>query len=386
MMTTTFPRIRRTVHGVVPPYVQLATGARTQREHDRRVVVFNELADDSQIAVIQALVDGRISWEEVIDARRRKELKGAGILASIALDRALVPAIADALPRMGKAKATRARYGVTRKQVEKSLVDDRALWFPLEDPRAEKGAAVKVKDLAGVQWEQLHNRWLEQRSAADWNHVARMLSAFLTKHLGDKHHPFAREIRALMPCAVEDERVPDLTPATFWRIFERSLEHVRPVWMCLLLLGCRVRQEYLKIDRDRQLMPDRHAVKFPGTGSSKSKRGRVVTVDEEYWPWIDAGVPAPLAYKALHRQWQRACVAAGAGTWADPDREVGYVCLRMLDLRDALGQWASDAGVPLDRISDVLGHTNVATTARYTRVSSSNQVARAAGDALRRSR
>lgn len=385
MMTTRFPRIRRTVEGI--GFVQLATKAKTQREHARRVVLFDELLEDDQIDVIRALLDERVTWAELIDAKRRGELKGGHILASVRLDRALVEAIGETLPKMGKSPATRKRYGVTLRQITRALAEHRALWFADDDARANDAAhIVRVRDLAGVQWPQLHDRWLEQRSAADWNHVVRTLSTFLSQYLGQKHHPFALQIRALMPREVEDERVPDLTPATFWRIFAHSAEHVRPAWMCLLLLGCRVRQEYLPIDRDKQLMPERRAVQFKGTGSSKSKRARVVTVDEEYWPWIDAGIPAPLGYKWLHIQWQRACVAAGVGTWADPENEKGYVGLRMHDLRHALGQWASDAGVPVDRVSDVLGHTNIATTSRYTRVSSSNQVARAAGDALRRAK
>lgn len=386
MMATKFPRIRRTVRGVVPPFVQLATGARSQRDYIRRVALFDDLVENSQIAVIQALVDGRITFEQLIDARRRDELKGAQILTSVAIDCELVTAVRDTLPKMGRADATRDRYTVTLGAVAKSIEADRELWFAEDDPLLEEDTAVRVRGLAGVRWPALHAKWRQSRSAADWNHVVRLLSTFLTRYLGNKHHPFALEVRALMPRDVEEERVPDLTPALFWRILAAAPEHVRPAFMSLLLLGCRVRQEYLKIDRDRQLMPERHAVKFPGTGTNKSKRGRVVTVDEEYWPWVDAGVPSPLGYKWLRMNWIRACVAAGAGTFVDEEKELGYVGLHMHDLRHALAQWASDAGVPLDRIGDVLGHTHLSTTARYTRTTSGNQVARAAGDALRKSR
>lgn len=377
MMTTRFPRIRETVEGI--GHVQVATKAKTEREHQRRVVTWRELVDDSQIEVIKALLAGEISWAELVDARRRGELKGAQILTSIAIDQDLVKAIRATLPKMGKAKATRSRYTTTLAAVERSIAADPELW-------SAGDAAVRVRGLANVQWQQLHEQWRTTRSAADWNHVARLISTFLTVYLANKRHAFALEVRGLIPRDVEEERVPDLTPALFWRILEHAAEHVRPAFMTLLLLGCRVRQEYLKIDRAKQLMPERLAVRFPGTGTNKSKKGRVVTVDEEYWPWVDAGVPSPLGYKWLRMQWIRACVAAGAGTFVDEEEELGYVGLHMHDLRHALAQWASDAGVPLDRISDVLGHSNVMTTSRYTRVTSSNQVARAAGDALRRSR
>jgi hypothetical protein len=50
MMTTRYPRIRRQVPGI--GFVQLATGARSKRDYERRVVLFDELVEDSQLGVI----------------------------------------------------------------------------------------------------------------------------------------------------------------------------------------------------------------------------------------------------------------------------------------------------------------------------------------------
>lgn len=380
-MTTRFPRIRRQVDGI--GFVQLATRATTEREHHRRVVLFDDLAADSQIEVIRALLDDRVTWGELIEAKRKKQLEGAAVLASVALDRDLVTAIRETLPRMGKSASTRKRYAVTAAQLARSIVQDREHWMPADDKRGGDTSGLRVRDLAGVRWTRLHEAWRLKRSAADWNHIRRMLSSFLSKYLGQKHHPFALEVRALVPIEHEDARVPDLSPALFWSIFDKAAEHVRPAFMTILLTGARVRTEYLRMT-EAHLMPQRGAVKLPGTKTDLSRR--VVAIPDEYWPWVESGVPSPLGYKWLRQQWIKACVAAGAGAWTDPENERGYVGLQMRDLRHALGQWASDHGVPLDRIMDTLGHTNPATTSRYTRTSSSNQVARAAGDALRRAR
>lgn len=376
-MTTRFERIRRQVDGI--GFVQLATRARTQREHERRVVTFDELCDDSQLGVIRALIAGDVTWGEVIEARRQGKLRGAGVLTTIALEKELAAAIDATLSKMGRGAATRRRYRVTAEQVKRALAKESALWWP----EGTAPLTFCVKHLSGVQWSSLKAHWLLERSAADWNHVRRMLSAFLSKFLGQKHHPFATEVRALIPIEHEEARVPDLTPSLFWLIFDKASEHVRPAFITILLTGARVRTEYLRMT-EAHLMPQRCAVRLPGTKTDLSQR--VVAIPEEYWPWVESGVPSPLGYKWLRMQWMRACVAAGAGAWTDPENENGYVGLQMRDLRHALGQWASDANVPLDRIMDTLGHTNPAMTARYTRVSASNQVARAAGDALRKAR
>lgn len=410
MMTTRYPRIRRQVPGI--GFVQLATGARSKRDHERRVVLFDELVEDSQLGVITALLADEITWEELIEARRRDELKGGAIIGNIALARPLWSSIAKTLPRMGRAKATRDRYGVSFAALERQTLV----------PWPRPVATLRVRDLRELDWNALCEAWVKPKaeggagkSAADWNHVMRAVLAFLSRYLKSELHPFRLEVREQLHKLAEEQRVPDLSPALFRRILDASAEHVRPIFITLLLTGMRDRSEYLRCRAEHKLAGI-HAVRLPGTKTELSKR--VVAVDPEDWPWIDAAIPSPLGYQQLQRHWHRACVAVGAGAYVATGatrrirtklaagqvytrvghRDVGqrehavayelvpvmrYAGLRLHDLRHALGQWAHDAGEPLSRIKETLRHTTLAMTERYARTGATRQVSSAVGKLLR---
>jgi hypothetical protein len=76
--------------------VQLATRTTVQREHDRRVVLFDDLVNDSQIEIIRALFNGDVSWEELVNAKRRGEHAGAKALDKVKADRVLADAVTAA--------------------------------------------------------------------------------------------------------------------------------------------------------------------------------------------------------------------------------------------------------------------------------------------------
>lgn len=409
-MTTRYPRIRRQVPGI--GFVQLATGARSKRDYERRVVLFDELVEDSQLGVIRALLAGEITWEELIDAKRRDELRGGAIIGNIALARPLWTAIAETLPKMGRTPATRARYRVSFNALERQ----RFVAWPREL------AALRVRDLRDVEWSTLCDAWVKPaaeggggKSAAYWNHVARAVLAFLSKYLKSELHPFRLEVREQLRKLAEEERVPDLTPILFRRILDATPAPVQPMFITLMLTGMRVRSEYLRC-REEHKLPGICAVRVPGTKTDKSKS--VIAIDAEDWPWIDAAIPAPIGYQQLRRHWQRACVTVGAGRYLETGKtrrirvklergqqyvhrghgdvrtvmhavehrdvpELRYVGLRLHDLRHALGQWSHDAGQPLSRIKEALRHTTLAMTERYARTSATRQVSSAAGRALR---
>lgn len=410
-MATTYPRIRRTVPGI--GLVQLATSGRTKRDHDRRVVLFDDLVDDAQLGVIRALIAGDVTWEELIDAKRRQELRGSTIIGNIALRRPLWDAIAETLPSMGRVKATRRRYTVTFAALE------RQTFVPW--PRGT-AAAMRVRDLLEVDWSKLCDVWTNPvdqggagKSPADWNHIVRGVLAFLTRYLKSELHPFRLEVREKVHRLAEEQRVPDLSPALFRSILDHLPEHVRPMYIALLLTGMRVNSEFLRCREDHKLASIT-AVRVPGTKTKKSKG--VVAVDVDDWPWIDAAIPSPIGYQQLQRHWKRACVAVGAGKYVATGetkrvrvklapgrnyvrvgkREIGqqesartdhevpvmrYTGLRIHDLRHALGQWAHDAGEPLSRIKETLRHTTLAMTERYARTSETRQVSSAVGRVLR---
>ena len=355
MSPTRFPRIRVDLSRLGLGRVQITTGAKTKREHEQRVALFHDLVENGQVAVLKALISDGISWEELRDQKRRHGQIGANAIGDIKLRRPLVEAVTDTLPRMGKTKHGRARYRLSLTAL------------------MAKAGPVLVEDLALLDWPTIHAEW--GKSPSDWMHLRRAVSAFLTKYLGSEHHPFrTTEVMPHIPTVEENERVPDLTPELFWRIVARTPAHVQACYVTLLLTGMRDRSEYLRCTADNK-MPAVGAVKIPG---KKTRRAAgVVHIEPEWWPYIDAGIPSPVRYKMLRLHWVRACVAEGAGKYAPR-----YVGLRLHDLRHALGQWATDADVPIGRVMSMLRHTNIAMTERYARVANTKAVARAVGGML----
>lgn len=377
MSPTRFPRIRRDLTRLGLGIVQLVTKATTQRVHTRRVALFDELVEDGQVSVLRALIGGDATWAELEEAKRRKEHLGSSVLAGIGLHRELFPAMRATVARMGKAKSTRDRYGNTLDALEKQTI---VPW---------PHTPMRVKDLLDVEWETLAAGW--GKSAADWNHVGRFVSAFLTVYLSPpgatgkrarigKVHPFRLQVVASIPTLDEEERVPDLSPELFARILEATPEHVRPAFMVLLLTGMRDRSEYLACTTD-DLLPVTHQIRPPGKKTKKSRERQPISVSPSMWVWIEAGIPSPLRYKALHSQWQKACIAVGAGHRAEGQR---YTGLRLHDLRHALGQWLSDEGRPLNDVQDVLRHATPGQSARYARRTATKRAAETIADVLNR--
>jgi integrase len=364
--------------------VQIVTKAKTEREHQRRVVMFDALVEDSQVEVLRALIEGRVSWEELRDAQRRKDLQGTSILATVALERPLVAAVAETVPKMGKAQATTDRY----EDSLNALIAQTLVPWPREPMR--------VKDLVDVAWPKLAALWVAPKaeggagkSSGDWNRLVAAVSRFLSIYLadpkrqpkGNKYHPFRLELMAKIEKLAEVERVPDLTPDVFTAIVRKLPEHIRPCVYTLLLTGFRDRSEYLRCTEENK-MPATTQVRIY---DRKTHKWRVIAIDPEFWPWVDAGIPSPVQYKALRRYWIQACIAVGVGARpVDADGTVGeYRGLRMHDLRHALGQWTHDAGVPLSQIKEQLRHATLAMSERYSRTTSTRRVAQAMGDILR---
>lgn len=358
-MTTKYPRIKRTVPGVGK--VRLTTGARTQRQYAQRVSVFDDLVNADQPAVIKALMAGDITWAELVEHRRERGRFGAGVLTDVKANRSLAEAVEATLPKMGKSEGTRARYGVTWKRLHTLL------------------GPITVNDLATVEYDVLKGQW--GRSAGDWNNVGRFLSAFLSKFLG-KPHPLRYAVVAAFPRRRERPRVPDLTPAIFWKIVDKAPLHVQASFVTILLTGMRV-DEYLAITPEH-LLPHTHRIQVPGTKTDSSSEP--VSVDPKMWPWIVRGVPPRVtSYKRFRLHWCRACVAAGAATW-NAEEESGYRGPVLHDLRHSLAQWASDAGHGLAEVKAALRHTNLSTTESYARRSSSSKIAGTIRQLLKRKR
>lgn len=342
-------RIRRDLRRLGLGILQISAHTTNLRAYERRNAVVSKLIEDAQVEVLRALQAGRVTIEQLVDLDRRNELQGSKIMGTVAMRQPLWEAWARLMKSSGRSEATGRRYMSTMKQLQEHLPGN-----------ATVGA------LLGVDWAQLSRDW--PHSPSDWNHVRRGVSRLLSLVLGDKYHPLRREIVAKLPTLRENQRVPDITPAVFWRIVEHAREDVRPVFVTLVATGLRVRTEFLRLTSDH-LLPLTHQIKVPAEGKTGA---RIIGVAPELWSTVCAAIPSPVQYKRLRAIWIRACELA----------EVEGVVLH--DLRHAHAQWATDLGAQLTQVQAQLGHTTPIMTARYARSKSTTATAAAVGRALRR--
>jgi integrase len=316
----------------------------------------DKLIDDGQVDVLRALRDGKVMIAELVDVDRQGKLSGSNILTSVVLSRRLWPTWKAAIEEMGDSERTRKRYHVTRRALMRELL---ASDLPRHAP---------ILALRDVDWRKLRQRWLRRRSPSDWNHVTRGVSHFLTVALGDKWHPFRREVTSQFKTAKERVRSANLSTSDLWRIVEHAREDIRPVIVTLAAAGLRI-GEYLSLEGEASLVHSTCTVVVRGkTGERK------VAVDERFWPWVVAAAEPPLAYKRLRHLFGEACRAA----------HVHGVTLH--SLRHLYGETASDAGAPLGHVKNALGHENLSTSERYTRTTEARETARKVGTALRLAR
>jgi integrase len=172
--------------------------------------------------------------------------------ALLAADRApLWPGVAERLGPMEARSRTAARYGNS--------------WAKLLAQGVLRADA-PVASLRTVDWHSLVRRW--PGSAADWNHLRRAVSHFLTVHLGEVYHPLRREVVRAILEQVERDRVPDLDAPTFWRVVQAGPEHVQAAYVALVALGLRV-GEYLRL-RPEHLHSITKSVCVPGTKTAEA--------------------------------------------------------------------------------------------------------------------
>jgi integrase len=321
------------------------------QEFRRRDLILTKLYESGQFDVLRAFKNGALHIEELVEAEREGRLRSSELLSYLSLKRALWIAIEESLPQMGRSTATRKRYRVS---LLKSLREKAADSLP---------TGARVSDLERVRWAELKQSW--GKSAADWNHMRRALSAFLTVLMGDKYSPFRRRVIQTIPIANEVGRVPDLTPRGFRAILEHIPDRYRCCYYALVATGLRV-GEYLRLT-SFNLKPATRSISGVGTKTALSAED--VAVYSDLWHYVEAAVPSPLGYKALRRHWVAACKKAG-------------VAIRIHDLRHCFGQWAIDSGVPESKVQTALRHKSASMTRRYTKTREKGEAANAVGRAL----
>ncbi len=324
------------------------------KEFQHRDGILTKLAESGQIEALRAFRDGRLTIEQLVDADREQRLKSSDLLGLLSIQQPLWKAVENILPRMGTSEATRKRYEVSFASFRRKAV------VSLSDKAV-------VADLERLSWAELRKEW--GRSSADWNHLRRAVSAFLSILMGDKYHPFRRSVVKRIPIAQEIERVPDVTPEVFWTIIDHVPERYQGCYITLVATGMRV-GELLACTRFN-LKPATRTVSVPGTKTAGSAED--VSVHPSLWPSVEASIPVPAGYKTLRRIWVAASEKAG-------------VSVRIHDLRHCFGQWGVDGGIAESKVQKALRHKTASMTRRYTKTKEKGEVAHSVGETLLKAR
>lgn len=383
-------RFNRVFNGV--GRIRNSSGTTRLAEFKKRDAILTKLFENAQLDVLRAFMRGQLSIEQLVDADRSGKLKSAELLSELALQQNLWAAIDAALPRMGKGENTRRRYETSLRKLQRQAAKS----LPM---------SARVADLQRLDWRALETAW--GASPADWNHLRRALSAFLTVHLDDVGHPFRRHTLKRIDLRSEKARVPDLAVETFWTIVAATPEHAQPCYVTLAATGMRL-GEYLACTK-ALLHPASHAIDVPGTKTDESAAR--IYVDPELWPWIELGIPSPLQEAWMGRYWRRACLAIGVADQV-PTGEFKTVRVKLPvgrrynlageqlqftqvertryhgptlhDLRHLYAQLADEEGATDTQVMGALRHSNPAQTREYKRRRAAGEVARMVGNQLLR--
>lgn len=325
-----------------------ASGTTKAATFRRLNVMLTELYEDGYLDILKAIKDDRLTAQEVYQAKRAGRL--SYLVADMLVERPLWQEVEAWVPHSAAAPASRKRYEV-------SMAALRA-YGPL-------GEDAKVSALADLDWRALRQTW--PNSAADWNRMRAAVSRFLTMHLGDKYHPFRREVVGAIPRAKEPRApMPDITPEVFWQIIDHVPEPLQAPFVAIAAMGLRP-GEYLALE-EHHLMPHTRSVRVPGTKTAGS--ADTVRLGPHAWAWVQRAVPSPIEYDQLYRTFKAAAEAAG-----HPD-------LLPRHLRNLHGMMLSDAGTPEAKIQTALRHATPSMTRRYVLQRSRGETARTVDEVL----
>lgn len=325
----------------------------------RRQALARLLGELGQWDVLRALKSGALAWAQVEHAQRQQRLADASLAADLRLQQNLGAAITATLPRMGPTTLTRERYRVGLEALGRLGLDVQAM---------------TVAELQRDDWRELLGRW--DASPATKNGVRTAVSRFLTRFLGDKHHPFRRAVlhEDRWPRLKVPHRVRGVAPVEFWQLMALVPERLVPSYVVLAASGMRI-GEYLH--PDIRADEARHVIETTGKTGPKT-----YSVDATAWEYVRAAVPcrasrmakAPTRlqndprYKALYRALRAAGDQLGLRITPHDLRRL-YVRLGV----EAMGAVATQHAV---------GHETPAMTAEYARQANQSEVSAAVAAGL----
>jgi integrase len=313
--------------------IQVSSGTSNRREFRNRDALLTRLYRKPRLDLLKALKEKRISMTELVEADRLDQL--GQTTADLVLRRPLWSAVEALVPKMAKGRQTVRRYKVSLQALAHAgVLSKRAV----------------IQDLERVDWIALELKW--GKSSADWNHIGRAVSRFLTVALGDVYHPFRRAIIKQIPRRRERHRVPDVEPKDFRVIVAHAVAPLRPAYWTIAATGARLGE--LKALERGDLLPRSYAVRLEASKTETEEGDRIVPVSKRLWPWVMRAIPVRVSDWTLRQSWYRACEAAG------------YPKVRLHDLRHFTGQQLADAGRSEAAIGRFLGQTTPAITRKYT--------------------
>lgn len=362
--------IKQRIDWTIPGYGRFCkrTGARTVAEHTSRKALLTRLIEADQLDVIGMLDRDEITWTELRQAQRKKRLHSDILAADVALVRPLWDvgdkkgALSATLPRMGKAQSSRDRYELAFVHLKTHAADFLA------------GPAM-VKDLKSVEWTTVFGL-MHALSPASRNRVRSALSAFLTVFLGDKFHPFRRDVMKLLG-GMEDEltQPKEISIDEFWKNFAVLDDAVKPTALVLAGSGIRV-GEFLQCN-------EFSARRLPAIWLPNGKTGAAeAQIAEHLMPYARMAIPCRLApvpkvwrgvqfdarYKRIWKAFNAAAKATGI-PWSPHYLRHLYAALGSATLPEALVQQG-------------LRHKTSSMTKHYAKRRSTQQVAEAVGASL----
>ena len=338
--------------------IKKSASTESVREFRRRDALLTKLFETSALDVLKAFRDGKITIEEIVEADRGNN--AAMSLHRLAASQNLSHAIDAALPKMGGATETRARYARSLRKLLRLI------------PTLAYG---RVGDLASVDWAHLAETWTD--SASDWNHIRRAVSHFLTVHFDDKFHPVRRSVVKLIPEKRETPRAPDQSVELFLRIVDAMPAPARPCFMTVALTGMRI-SEYIDADASA-LRPETNSVVVDG----KTGRG-VVYMTPEGFAIAKAAIPCPLA-RAVPRETptnRKPRYRIMRRLFTNAQKAVGVSGLTLHDLRHLFGQTAADENVPTVQTQAQLRHSDPKMTRRYEMPAQARRAAEAVAERM----
>lgn len=304
---------------------RLATGARTQAQHRRRLDIVDRLIGWGHRETLVALRDGRLTWFDLEHADLHGRLRE--LPHTLALRRPWWEA-AEAVFG-GEAEAgnpTAIRYLVSFRQL---LRDEPSL------------AGRTVEALLDYDWRTVARGWA--RSGSDWNHLRRAISRLVSR-LTYKGHPLWAMTRDRFPVLPEAVRKPEVSIEQCAELCRVSPVGVGTVIGSLVLTGLR-RGEWFRWVQVPVLRAVPPAVALEVRGGKNRWAHRSLVVAGRWSSVLRTAASAGVSEGTLREELRRSSAV------------VGITPLRLHDLRHLTGQYAARAGIPEPVIGSYLGHS-----------------------------